>query len=177
MRKILGWVLVALGAIGLLLVGPTVAKFATVIVRSGSAPVATTVAAAPADTWVRLTDAVLRCETRKVVAGRVATTIILGRDAAGAHPFVASFTGEVGCDAAGASVDGVFMPGVVDAEALGRAGVDVRGEKDLRFLSQALRPAGMKVALRRGIAWLLASALLVVLGVLSLRREARRAAA
>lgn len=173
--KVLGWFLGILGALGVLLLAPTIARFATVIVRSGGAPRATTVAAAPPDTWVRLTDAVLRCDTRRTFEGR--TTAFLGHDAQGAHPFVASFVGDLGCAQAQADVNGVFMPGTADPERLARVGLDVGGSKDYRFLSQALRPAAMKVALVRGIAWLVAAVLLVVAGVVLVRRARRAPAA
>ena len=173
--KVLGWFLGILGALGVLLLAPTLGRFATVIVRSGAAPRATTVAAAPPDTWVRLTDAALRCDTRRTFEGR--TTAFLAHDTAGAHPFVASFVGDLTCAQAQADVNGVFMPGTADPARLARVGLDVGGSKDYRFMSQALRPAAMKVALARGVALLLAAALLVVAGVAIVRRTRRAPAA
>ncbi len=174
MRKVLGWVAVAIGAIVFVLFAQTVARVASMLVRAGPAPAPATVAAAPPDTWVRLTDAVLRCDTRKVVGG---ATVFLARDAGGGHPFVADFAGDVSCAAAQADVNGTFLAEAVDPAKLASAGLDVGGEKELRLLSQALRPDSLRVALRRGIAWLLAAALLVVAGVLVLRRQARAAQA
>ena len=110
--------LVTLGAVGTALSAPGLVWSLRTSLASGDAPLDSTVAGAPERRWVRLTDAVVRCETvHETSRGRLA----LATDRAGAELFVVPLPGP--CE--GARTDGVFLPDRIPAVRLKAIGLDV----------------------------------------------------
>ncbi len=172
MRKVLPILLIVIGALGLFTTSSVVFQTASILLHAGSAPKEATVATAAPQAWVRLDDAVLRCDTRQVVhgSGDAANTVFLAADRAGANPFVAHFLGDVSCEQAQKDVNGVFLPGTATPESLQRVGVDTRGATHHRLFTQALRPTAARSILLRTLVWVALSLLMIFLGLRQLRK-------
>lgn len=127
-------VMVVVGGLAVGAVAPGAATLTAAALRAGLSPVPSLVAAAPAGRTVVLTDAVLRCDTRSPV-DKGASTLFLGADREGAHPFVAQYQGLVSCEEAQREVVGAFIPGTVDPAELAERGFDARDVQGARFFT------------------------------------------
>ncbi len=119
-------------------------KLLRALAAAGSAPVASTVAAAPTGRWVKLTDAKLRCESRAVYKDSM--TFFLATDAGLANPFVAQFVGKPSCEEAAANVHGAFIPDALTLADLAQYGVDAKGATGLRLFTPLATPKYLRLA-------------------------------
>lgn len=139
-RRILGMVLLVAGVGGVSIFGPGLIWAVRTAATAGAAPIATSVADAPARKWVRLTDAKVRCESVKSARG---VHIAIATDAAGAHPFVTQLSNPEKCETA--RLEGLFLDERVSAARVKEAyGLEVTGTPELRVLGP---PVGWGFAL------------------------------
>lgn len=164
--------MVVAGGLAVGAVAPGAASLAAAVARAGLSPAPSLVATAPAGRTVVLTDAVLRCDTRTPVR-KGTSTLFLGADREGAHPFVAQFQGEVSCQEAQREVKGAFVPGAADLDELAALGFDARGAKGARFFTPMAGGRMLLAALGVLLAVGAAGLALLLLGARGLWRAAR----
>ena len=168
MGKLASGLLIVAGAIWALGMAWVASNTLSAYLRAGDAPAVVKVADAPEKRWVKLEDARVRCDTRKVQGG---FTYFVA-EAPQAEPFVAQLSGEVPCD--GAQLDGGFIPGRFTREWLKqKIGIDVPVDRDVRFFTQALAPRFLKGVLFRTVGFLVAGLAVLAIGIRSLRRAGR----
>jgi hypothetical protein len=168
MGKLASGLLVFAGGIWTIGMAWVAANALSAYMRAGDAPAVVKVADAPEKRWVKLEDARVRCDTRKVQGG---FTYFVA-DAPQAEPFLAQLSGDVPCDAA--QLDGGFIPGRFTKDWLkGKIGVDLPIERDVRLFTTALAPAYLKGVLFRTIAFLIVGLAVLAIGIRSLRRASR----
>lgn len=169
MGRLLGRIFVVAGAIGTVASAWIAASAATVWLRAPPSPPAVALAGAPDRSYLRVTGAVLDCETRAIRDG---TTIVLGADAAGGHPFLAQLVGEVRCK--DIVLEGSFQPGKYTRSFIReRLRVTLPDGEDLRLFTQAQSPRYEKAVLTRTVPWLAFAVLLLALGVRGVRASAK----
>jgi hypothetical protein len=165
--------LVTAGALWTLGMGWVVANTAAAYLRAGDEPAAARVADAPAERWIRIEDARLRCDTR---IARENFAYFLGEGADGKNPFVAQLPKETSCE--GAKLEGGFIPGTFTRAWLkDRLGVELPGDGELRFFTHALAPEVLRGVLARTILLLLAGLLVLGFALRAMKRLRREAAA
>lgn len=158
-------IFVVAGAIGTLVSGWVAGGAAAALLRDPAPPPRVALAVAPDRTYLRLDDAVLDCDTRAV---RDRTTLVLGADAAGGHPFVAHLVGEVRCK--DIVLEGSFRPGkFTRAFFRERHRVSLPEGEDVRLFTEAPSPRYQKNLLTRTVPWLAFAILLLALGIRGLR--------
>jgi hypothetical protein len=168
MGKLASGLLVLAGAILTIATAWYASHALSAYLHAGDAPAVVKVVDARDARWVKLEDARVRCETRKVQGG---FTYFIA-DAPQGEPFLAQLSGDVPCDAA--QLDGGFIPGRFTRDWLkAKIGVDLPIERDVRFFSAALAPAYLKAALFRMVAFLVAGLAVLAIGIRSLRRASR----
>ncbi len=169
MGKAASTILAVVGALWTLGMAYVLATAGAAYLRTGPAPVVTKVAGAPAERWIRLEDAHLRCDTRVFRNG---FTYFAGEGPQGADPFVAQLSGDRPCE--GAALDGGFLPGsFTRAWVKQRFGLDVPGQGDVRLFTEALAPRFLKGVLFRTVAWFLLGVAVLAVSLRSLRRAQR----
>lgn len=168
MGKLASGLLVFAGAIWAIGMAWVAANALSAYLRAGDAPAVLKVAEAPEQRWVKLEDARLRCDTRKVQGG---FTYFLAEAPQG-EPFLVQLGGDVPCD--GAELDGGFIPGRFTRDWLKqKLGLDLPVDHDVRFFTQALAPRYLKGVLFRTVAFLTAGLAVLAIGIRSLRRATR----
>jgi hypothetical protein len=166
MGKLASKLLVAAGAIWTLGMGWLAANIGVALSRAGDAPLVAKAADAPAERWVRLEDAALRCDTRAVSKNY---TFFLAAPKGGGAPFVVQRAGDVACEAG--PLEGGFIPGTYTREFLQkRFGVSFEEQGELRVFTEALSPRQLKGSLTRTIAFLAMGFLVFLLGLRAMRR-------
>lgn len=156
------------GAAGTLAAGWVAGGAAAVLVRDPATPPRVALSKAPDGTYLRLDDAVLDCDTRAVRDG---TTLVLGADPAGAHPFVAQLVGEVRCK--DIVLEGSFRAGHFTRDYFReRHRLSLPGSADVRLFTEAPSPRYQKDRLTRTVPWLAFALLLLALGIRGLRAGA-----
>jgi hypothetical protein len=156
------------GAIGTLAAGSVAGRAGATLVRAPESPPRTALADARDRTYLRLEDAVLDCDTRAVRDG---TTVVLGTDTAGRHPFVARLIGEIRCK--DIVLEGSFLPGkFTRAFIQERMRLSLPEGEDVRLFTEAPSPRHQKHVLIRTVPWLALGILLLALGIRGLRARA-----
>ncbi len=165
MGKRWGRFFVVAGAIGTLASGWVAAGAAAALVRRPGPPPRTALAEAPDQTYLRLDGAVLDCDTRALRDG---TTLVLGADATGGHPFVAHLVGEVRCK--DIVLEGSFRPGKFTRSYFREQHrFSLPDGEDVRLFTEAPSPRYQRDLLVRTVPWLGFAVLLLVTGILGLR--------
>jgi hypothetical protein len=173
MGKLGSRLLVLAGALWTLGMGWVVVNAGGAYFRAGDAPVPAKVADAPQERWIQLEDAKPHCETRTVQRG---FTYFLADAPQGGAPFVVQLSGDVPCE--GAAIDGGFIPGRFSRPWLKeKLGLELPGEGELRFFTQALSPRYLRGVLVKTVAFLVAGLAVLAIGIRSLRRAGRAPAA
>jgi hypothetical protein len=158
--------LVALGIFVSILTGWFSAHAGRALLRAPAAPVSTTVAAAPADRWVTLEDAVLDCANQRA---HHRAFFVLAYDRAGAHPFVAKLAGPDPCQSASPGpIDGAFISPSAHVSTRDRQGYDLAPGSDVRLFDQFQAPRFLRGSLTRWLVWFGLSLLLTALAVRAL---------
>lgn len=133
---------------------------------SPAAPEHTTVAAAPANRWVVLDDAVLDCSSEKV---RPRYSLVRANDRSGLHPFVAQLSGRNPCAQASAKpLDGAFIGRFSRMFLAVRQDFALPPGEDVAVFSQFESPAYLKRALGWRLTWFGLSLLVTVLAMSAL---------
>lgn len=165
MGKRWGRFFVVAGAIGTLASGWVVAVAAAALARDPAPPPHAQLASAPGQTYLRVEGAVLDCGTRALRDG---TTLVLGADAAGAHPFVAHLLGEVRCK--DIVLEGSFRPGKFTRSYFReRHRYALPDGEDVRLFTDEPSPRYQRDLLARALPWLGSAVLLLATGILRLR--------
>ena len=156
------------GAVGTLSTGWVTGGAAIALVREPAAPPRVALPSAPAETYLRLEGAVLDCDTRAVRDG---TTLVLGADPAGGHPFVAQLVGEVRCD--DIVLEGSFRPGkFTRGYFLQQHRLSLPEGEDVRLFTDEPSRRYQKDLLARTVPWLALAILILALGIRGLRARA-----
>ncbi len=133
---------------------------------SPSAPERTTVAAAPANRWVHLEDAVLDCSSEKV---RPRYPLVRANDRAGLHPFVAQLSGRIPCaEASAGPLEGAFIGRFSRMFLAVRQDFSLPPGEDVAVFSQFEAPPYLRRALLWRLTWFGLSLLVTVLAVSAL---------
>ena len=155
--------LVALGLFLCILTGWFTAHSTLALLRAPSAPLRTTVAAAPDQRWVELLDAALDCSTQQV---RQRTVLVVGDDRSGQHPFVAQLAARDSCALENQRpLEGAFIGSFSRDFLRERQRLDLPPGEDLRVFSQSQSPRYLRRSLGWRIAWFVLSVLLTTLAV------------
>jgi hypothetical protein len=167
---------VALGLFSCILTGWFAGHSTLALLRAPDAPLQTAVADAPDQRWVELADARLDCTTQQV---RERTSLVLGDDLAGQHPFVAQLSDRDGClKASRRPLDGAFVGSFSRDFLRERQGLPLPPGDALRVFSQSQSPRLLRRALGWRFTWFGLSVLLTILAVRALgssQLEASRA--
>lgn len=157
--------LVVTGAVGTMAAAGSAGAAAVALVRAPDAPPRVALANAPDRTYLRLDGAVLDCDTRALRDG---TTVVLGADARGEHPFVARLLGEIRCN--DIVLEGSFLPGKFTRDYFReRMRVSLPEGEDVRLFTEAPSPRHQKAVLTRTVPWLALAILLLGMGIRGLR--------
>jgi hypothetical protein len=168
MGKLASGLLILAGAVWTIGMAWVTSNALSAYVHAGDAPAVVKVADAPERRWVKLEDARVRCDTRKVQGG---FTYFLAEAPQG-EPFLAQLSGDVPCESA--QLDGGFIPGRFTRDWLkGKLGLELPIEHDVRLFTETLAPRFLKGVLFRTVAFLIAGLAVLAIGVRSLRRAAR----
>ncbi len=153
------------GAVGTLAAAGFAGAAAVAIVRAPAAPPRVALANAPDRSYLRLDGAVLDCETRALRDGN---TVVLGADARGEHPFLATLIGELRCK--DIVLEGSFVPGKFTREYFReRLRVSLPEGEDVRLFTEAPSPRYQRAVLTRAVPWLALAIVLLGLGIRGLR--------
>ncbi len=156
------------GSVGTLATGWVAGGAAAALVRHPAPPPRVALSRAPAESYLRLDDAVLDCDTRAVRDG---STLVLGADPSRAHPFVAQLVGEVRCK--DIVLEGSFRPGhFTRAYFQQRHRLPLPDGEDVRLFTEAPSPRYQKDRLTRTVPRLALAVLILALGIRGIRAGA-----
>lgn len=166
MGKLGSLLFVGLGLLVTVVAGQAAWQVGSSLRGLGDAPAAATVANAPPNTWLRLEDAAVRCETRRSVAN---ATYFDATSRDGKETFLFQGLGEVSCESA--KLEGGFLPGRYTGEWVQtKLKVEPPPGSDFRIFSQMLTPEFLRKALYTSLPMLALGLLMTFVAFRTYRR-------
>jgi hypothetical protein len=158
MSKTSSLLFLGMGALVTLVAAFSLAPTLPALLRTGSGPVKVAVAGAPEGTWIALSDAKVRCESR-VRTGNA--TYFHASAADGSEPFVVQVFDDVSCE--DLRLDGGFLPGLYQASEF-RSRLKTEpppGAERFRVFSEVFRRGNLQKAVTFGAAFLALGAVML----------------